>query len=114
VRQRRWRFILNLIQSLPPHSRFVAAVADDDEVAEQMDLDAPPKPPSLTEFDPTTRAIADLYDRVGTLIAAVIASTGKKPPKIQPYRRPKLAVDRVRERRRWAKHKQLAARLLRR
>ncbi|MFC6936700.1 hypothetical protein ACFQHO_44835 [Actinomadura yumaensis] len=92
----------------------MAAIADDDEVAAQMDLDAPPRPPSLTEFDPTTRAVADLYDRVGVLIAAVVASTGKKPPRVPPYRRPRLAIDRLRERTRWTKHKALTARLLRR
>ncbi|MFC6885286.1 MULTISPECIES: hypothetical protein [Actinomadura] len=114
VRRRRYRFVLNLIDSLPSHSRTMAAIADDDEVAAQMDLDAPPRPPSLTEFDPTTRAVADLYDRVGVLIAAVVASTGKKPPRVPPYRRPRLAIDRLRERTRWTKHKALTARLLRR
>lgn len=106
---------MNLVQQLPPHSRLKAAMADDDELAEQMDLDnlPPPPPPSLTEFDPTTRAIADLYDRMGTLIQVVMASSGsKKRLKMPPYPRPRLAIERVKHRRRMAKHRRLVARLL--
>lgn len=106
--------MLNLIDHLPAHSHFGAALADDEEVAEQMDPDAPPRPPSLTEFDPTTRALADLFDRVGTLTAALLSVHGQKPPRFPPYPRPRLAIDRLVSRRRWAKHRKLTARLLRR
>lgn len=95
----------------------MAALADDEEVAAQLlDSDTPTTPsPPLTDFDPTVRALADLYDRVGELIDATYAvASGKKPKGRRPYPRPRTAVDRLRERRRWAKHKSLTDRLLRR
>jgi hypothetical protein len=74
---------------------------------------APAAAPSmpLTEFDPTVRTLADLHDQLGALIAAVVASTGKKPPRLRRYPRPRTALDRRRERLRWTKHKALVRRL---
>lgn len=93
----------------------MAEVAGDEEVAEQMLREGhatPPASPPLTDFDPTVRALADLYDRVGTLISVVHATTGKKSPPIPPFQRPRTALQRLRERRRWTKHRDLVSRLL--
>lgn len=103
-----------MIDHLPAHSHFIAALAQDDEAAKQADPDAAPRPPSLTEHDPVVRAIAALYDRTGELLRATIASAGASPPKMQPYPRPVTAIDRARTRARWAKHNALADRVLRR
>lgn len=95
----------------------MAAIADDEEVAGRI-LDSPAparKAPPLTDFDPTVRVLADLVDQVGGLIdATYAAASGKKPKPRKPYPRPRTAVDRLRERRRWDRHRSLTDRLLRR
>lgn len=105
--------MLNLIDSLPAHSRYIAAIGDDEEAAEHMDPDAKPRPPRLTDWDPTVRALASIHDLLGELIRVQLAAgTGRKPPPMARYPRPVLASARVRERHRWAKHHALVARVL--
>jgi hypothetical protein len=105
---RRWRLLLNVIDGLPSNSHYVAALADDDELAENS---PPPKarPPRLTEFSPEAAAI---IDRLGDVITAVIAAAGGTPPSIEPYPRPVTAAERMKQRSRWRAHEDLVARLL--
>ncbi|MEU6033969.1 hypothetical protein ABZ801_01025 [Actinomadura sp. NPDC047616] len=112
------RKVLNLIDHLPSTSHFIAAVADDPDV--------PPPPegkdtrgPRLTEWTPEVRVLADLVDRIGTLIRIQIAQHSKrKPPDIPPYPRPDTAAQRAARqaafRARYEQHKALVARVLRR
>lgn len=103
-----------MIDHLPPDSHFIAALAEDDEAAEHVDLDAKPKPPKLTEFGPEVQALAALHDRIGALIQVTWASTGKsKAPRLQPYPRPVLAIERRRRRQRLDKHERIKGLLLR-
>lgn len=90
----------------------MAALADDDEAVQQMDLDAEPGPPSLTEFDPTTRGLRDLYQLMRQLIQVTTALHGQRAPAIPDPPRPRTAVDRARFRRRMERHRARSARLL--
>ena len=57
--------------------------------------------PPISEFGPEVEALAAIYDRLGGVIHAVVASAGaKKPPKPKPYIRPVTALDRARQRHR--------------
>lgn len=112
VAAERWRFILNLVEHLPPHSNYVAALGDDDELAEQQTGEAKIRPPRLTEWTPEVQAIASAVDRLGELIRAQIASGGKKPPKIPRYPRPVTAAERVKRRRKESAHLDLVGRVL--
>lgn len=110
-RKRRWRLLLNVIDHLPSTSHFIAAVADDDELAENS---PPPRsgPPALRDWTPEVQYLVALYDRLGELIATVASANSTKrvkPPK--PYPRPVTAYDRVRGRRRWKQHQWLVEQL---
>lgn len=86
----------------------MAALADDDELAENSPAPKP-QPPKLTEFSADTAAI---IDRLGDVISAVIAAAGGTPPKISPYPRPVTAAQRMEKRSRWRAHDDLVARVL--
>jgi hypothetical protein len=103
-RQRRWRFLANLIDHLPRGTAFAQAVADDDELAAQQVVTASggkrKAAPPVSEYTPDVELLAALYDRLGVLIGWVAASAGaKKPPKAQPWPRPVTAIERARSRR---------------
>lgn len=106
---RRWRLLLNVVDGLPANSHYVAALADDDELAENSPEPTSPSAPRLTEFSPDAAAI---IDRLGDVISAVIAAAGGSPPKIAPYPRPVTAAERARKRNRWLAHDDLVARVL--
>lgn len=113
--QRRWRYLLNVIEALPRHSAFVEALSDDDALAEAL-LNRPagderPRTP-LSQFSPELEMAVNTYDRLGELIQAVTAAAGGRPPKIAPFPRPRTAADRVRRRRAETKHRSVVARML--
>lgn len=108
VADRHYRLLLNVIDGLPANSHYVAALADDDELAASSP-EPKSRPPRLTEFSPDTAAIVD---RLGDVISAVIAAAGGTPPKIQPYPRPETAADRAKTRWRMQKHHDLVRRVL--
>lgn len=111
------RQVLNLIDRLPRHSHYVAALADDDELADQLaDQDdedkGPPPAPPLTEFGPVEERLTLIADRLGELLRAFAAANSKKkPPPYKPLARPVTARQRARRRRREAKHELVTARL---
>ncbi|HEX8632244.1 MAG TPA: hypothetical protein VF755_29145 [Catenuloplanes sp.] len=110
---RRWRRLLNLIDGLPRTSAYAEALADDEQLAEQL-LDRPPGPGRvpMSEFSPELEMLTNVFDRLGELIQAVTAAAGGKPPKVRPHPRPRTAMDRVRQRRSMAKHRTVVARML--
>lgn len=106
-----------MINHLPRTSHFVAAIAQDEEAAEAAldhdDRDPALAGPHLTEWTPEVQALYGLADRLGTLIQVTLAAGGAKQPKPLPsWPRPRLAIDRVRERRRHQKHQRLVDRVL--
>lgn len=103
-----WDFITHL----PRDSPLMAALADDPDMPE-----GEPREPSWTEFSPEVQAMAEAVDVLKALLANVIALGGGKPPKFKPYPRPgdgrRAAAAKARWAEKWAKHKALAARVLR-
>lgn len=101
-----------MIEGLPSNSHYIAALADDEELAASMDGDPAPRPPKLTEWSPEVAAIVASFDRLGDVLCTLIAANGMQPPKIPPYPRPVTAAERIKQRRRMQKHQDLVARVL--
>lgn len=117
-RKRRWRDLLNLIDWLPRDSAFMEAMSEDEELAENLLRQPRGKTPGhkvrISEFSPLRETLSDLYDRQGEIVQAIIAAAGAKPPKLKPYPRPRTALDRLRDKHRYEKHRSTVARVLRR
>jgi hypothetical protein len=100
-----------LLQGLPASSRLIEAQLDDPEyaawVAEQPE--GSPSGPRLSDWTPDVARLTDIYDRLGEVVAAVIASSGGKPPKMRPLPRPRTAVDRMRNLAAKSRHEALVA-----
>ncbi|MEH0058807.1 hypothetical protein QDX25_07235 [Auritidibacter ignavus] len=98
--------MLELIDQLPPTSRYTNAVLSDPEIAEEIargQLEAETDPdhdegPSGPLWDTTQRMIADLIDEIKVVGAKVIAAGGGKPGRIRPYQRPVTGLDKARQR----------------
>lgn len=127
-RARRWQTLLDVIDRLPGHSHYSAAVANDEEYAEMIARamaerkragEAPEdNGPRMTGWTPEVAALTNLLDAVNGVRYAVVATQlGKKagdPPK--PSRRPVTALEKAMRRaeykRRQAAHESLVARVL--
>jgi len=127
-RARRWQTLLDVIDRLPGHSHYSAAVANDEEharmVAEAIAArkergeDDGDKGPALTTWSPEVAVMTQVLDAVHSVRYAVVAvQAGKKagdPPK--PARRPVTALERAMRvgefNRRKAVHEALVARVL--
>lgn len=68
--------------------------------------------PRLTEFGTTESLLATVADRLGEVVAAVVASTGAKPPTVHPTPRPQTAEDRLAVRYRIEKHERVVGMFL--
>lgn len=68
----------------------------------------------LSEFSPEVEALHAVIDRLGDVLVALVRLGNGRPAPIPPMRRPQTAVDRVREQRRIAEHRELVARIVRR
>lgn len=102
--RRSFRELLNLIDHLPGHSHFAAAVANDDDHAEMLLAaeDSQPKGsyhPSLTSWTPEVAQLVNLTDLLKNLIAVTISAANGKAPKVAPSPRPETAIDRIRRER---------------
>lgn len=126
-RDRRWNTLLAYIDRLPRWSLYYEAVANDPEhaemVAEALEADTERDDsgvsagPALSTWTPEVERLVELIDAVRGLhylIPAAAGSKDVKPPK--PLPRPTTALEKARKagehRRRMAKHKSLAARML--
>jgi hypothetical protein len=128
-RRRQWRLLLNLIDHLPRATWSWQAMANHPEYAERIagqvaarrllaDPDEGPSP-SLVEHTPEVAALTSVIDAINALRVTVMQAntpSGKSIPKIPPYPRPRTLIDSMidsKERmQRWAKHEELANRLL--
>ena len=106
--------ILDYLEHMPRTSAYHTAIAEDEDLAEQLAgmPDQKPGPPRLAEFSPEVQVLAEVRDLVATLINVQIARAGKKPSKVKPYPRPVSAVEQVRRRERYRKHTSLVAHLI--
>lgn len=129
-RERRWQTLLDIIDHLPGHSWYSAAVAEDKEHARLMaeaiaarknedgEEEEKPKGPRINTWTPELAMLTSLTDAVRRVEWAVFASqAGQKAGEApKPLPRPqtaleleiKLAEHRLRE----ARHKSLVARML--
>jgi hypothetical protein len=106
--------ILDYLEHLPRTSAYHTAIAEDEVLAEQM-ADVPdekPGPPRLAEFSPEVQVLAEVRDLLATLINVQVARAGKKPSKMKPYPRPVSAVEQIRRRQRYQRHRSLVSQLL--
>lgn len=130
-RARRWQTLLDVLDRLPGHSWFSAAIANDEDHAAMMydsimarpnrtneSMNKDSKGPDLTTFTPEVAALTNVLDavrHVGYTVAAVQAGAkaGDPPP---PAPRPTTALERAMKRadhdRRKQRHDALAARML--
>lgn len=111
-----FRFVLNVVDHLPRNSAFVQAMTDDEEWAAQV-LDGPQpekKPPAvrMADWSPEMEMLTNLLDAVRELTRVAAMAGGSKPKKTPPAPRPRTALDRLRERRREAKHRRVVAAVL--
>jgi hypothetical protein len=98
-----------LVDRLPGSSATVEAQLGDPEyaawVAGQPERSGP-VPPRLSDWTPDVARLTDIYDRLGELVAAVIAASSKdgkfRPPPPSP--RPVTEVDRLKARARRSRH----------
>jgi hypothetical protein len=105
--------LLNLIDHLPRNSAYIEAVADDDELAERLaDEQQESTGPRMSDWSPEREALADVVDMLGSVIQAVIAAAGVRPPTVSRSERPQTAFDRARKRRRDRRHLELVGMLL--
>ena len=129
-RSRRWTLLLDIIDRLPAHSWYAAAVANDEDHAKMMaeslvqrkaesgGKETEASGPSLTTWTPEVAALTSVLDAVNRVQHAVYAAQhGKKagePPKAAP--RPVTALERAMKaaeyNRRKAAHESLVARVL--
>lgn len=94
------RELLVLIDRLPRTSALADVMAQDDELAEGVVVEpsSGAHRVSLTEFPPEVEALAAVVDRLGEVVAAVVASAGGKARRVRPWPRPVTAADRARAR----------------
>lgn len=128
-RGRRWRLLLDIIDRLPAHSWYAAAVSQDEEHAKMLaeaiasqpegKNDGDKQHPSLTTWTPEVAAMTNVLDAVRSVqhaIVAVNSEKGKAPKPPDPAPRPvtplEKAIKRAQFDRRKAKHDALAARML--
>lgn len=77
----------------------------------QPDKDKPPRR-RMSEWSPVVELLSVCADRLAEVVQVVAATKGAKPTGVKPMPRPQTAMDRVRERRRRSKHKNIVSRIL--
>jgi hypothetical protein len=117
-RSRRWRRLLGIIDQLPRDSRYVEAVTQDEQLAERWadrkeKSDTGPKR-RMADWSVQVELLTAILNRLGEATQAIAALGGAKPRKVPPAPVPTTAMDRIRNRKRFEKHKALAARVLNR
>lgn len=115
-RTRQARRALNLIDHLPPTSHYLAAVANDEDVARQIlargQAPTPSAHPPLTEWTPEVAAMVALTDALLSFRWVFMRFNGAKVPAPQPQARPQTALQRVKARQREDRNRMLSQRLL--
>lgn len=111
--------MLNLIDQLPQASRYHAAVANDDEHVEAILAATEGQPkrevaPPLAEWTQDAELLASIKDSIEVLISTTIATSGTKPPRVKPTKRPNTKYEDVRQRRMEERHQRTVARVMKR
>lgn len=100
-----WAKLLRLADRLPRHSRYIAALYDDDELAPLLvaahDNNSGEEPRmSMVGWSPERELLTEVLQAVRGMHATLIGVNSKngKAPDVPPARRPTTAVDLVRRR----------------
>lgn len=102
--KKRWVHLLALIEGLPTHSRYMEAVYNDEELAEQI-LDSGQGEPSgeyhppLSIWTPELAMLADISDKLSAIQATQVGVAGGKSKNPKPTPRPETAIERAKQRR---------------
>ncbi|MGH3097351.1 MAG: hypothetical protein ACRDMV_15310 [Streptosporangiales bacterium] len=102
--------VLDYLDNLPLESPYMAAVADDEDIAwgeAEQRSDLP-----LTDWTPEVKVLVEVRDLLVTLIGITAKVAGGKPPKIPPYPRPVTGAQRARRQQRYEQHQALVRRVL--
>lgn len=114
--RRPWRQLLRFVDKLPGHSRFMAELAQDEQLAElwlaQHGEDEPQPKPPLAGYDLTAQKLDNLCDAITHLRQVLLAVNGNKTGKPDLVPRPETAIDRVKARRSMEWHYSIVAQLL--
>jgi hypothetical protein len=81
-----------VLMHAPRDSPVISAIADDPFYAQP---DAKVKPPTLAQFSPERETLARIDNKLGALLANLIALGGGKPPRIEPHPWPESASQRA-------------------
>jgi NADPH-dependent 2,4-dienoyl-CoA reductase/sulfur reductase-like enzyme len=99
--------LLRFARQLPNHSRYKAALLDNEDYARAvLATGAKPASPTMEGFTPTVAAIKDLTDWVKALYSLGFATAGQTPPQLPDTPRPRTAFDRVRKSDAHMRHRQ--------
>jgi hypothetical protein len=98
----------DLLMHAPRDSPVISAIADDPLYAK----DVRSAPPKLAQFSPERETLANIDDKLGSLIAVVVKGLGGKPPKIPPHPRPVTASARAEKAEARREHQDLVRQLL--
>lgn len=66
----------------------------------------------MSDWSPTVELLTAILDRLAEVTQAIAVGNGAKPRKLPKAPMPVTAIDRVRNRRRMAKHRSIVARVL--
>lgn len=111
-RARQWRRLLNLIDHLPSYSFFNEARANDRELAEVLAGEpAPEYTERLSQWTPEMTMLAQVVDRLGSVINATVVMNGGKKLDIKPVPRPVTEIQLARERDTVTRHDQFVRRM---
>jgi hypothetical protein len=104
-----------LIDHLPANSYFNEERANDPEIAEALaNLPEAEHDERLIHWTPEYALLAQIFDRLGSLINAVVVMAGGTKLEIEPLQRPVTEIQRARERGNRNRYKAFAARMTRR
>lgn len=107
--------LLGVLHGLPGTSLLAEAMATDPELAREAalaDVEVS-HAPRFRDWSPERDSLAAIYDRLGTVVQAVIAASGgknAKPPTMPPHPRPRGSAESARQARRKERHYELVNR----
>lgn len=106
--------VLDFLRHLPSTSAYSAALAEDEDLAKELldEPETPPRPPRLTEFGPEVQALAEVRDLLAAVLTVLVKANGGKPQRPKPYPRPVTALQRLKTRMRYSRHRDLVRRVL--
>jgi hypothetical protein len=99
--RRPWPQLLRLIEQLPRHSHYKAALVNDPDMAARIVEQRAKSPtkarPPVTDWSPEVDMLAHVADAVRSLVSLTIKvnSKGGNGPDAKPVTRPRTAVDRA-------------------